>query len=105
MGQRWGAGQIDPEKCIHCLPISLTQAHCPTDDSARNVQTHDSPGVGAACPDYWEKIVEGRVGVPRVSWHTVLQEDGCGWRSTWLPGELGDSNMEDLIFGIRDLCV
>lgn len=64
MGQRQGAGQVDPEKCVHCLPLSgsLTQVHCPTEDSARNVQTHDSPGVGPACPDYCEKIVEGRVG-------------------------------------------
>lgn len=62
MGQRQGAGQVDPEKCVHCLPLSLTQVHCPTEDSARNVLTHDSPGVGPAGADYCEKIVEGRAG-------------------------------------------
>lgn len=51
MGQRQGAGQVDPEKCVHCLPLSPIQVHWPTEDSTRIVLTYDSPGVVSACPD------------------------------------------------------
>lgn len=47
--------------------------------------------------------MEGKWGVPHVSWHMVSQEEGCGWWSTSLPLELCYSNMGDLIFGTPGL--
>lgn len=79
MGQRQRTGQVDPERCVHCLSLSLTQVHCPTEDSARIVLTHDSPGVGAACPDHCKRVVEGRVGRS-----TRLLAHGITGRGMWV---------------------
>lgn len=79
MGQRQGAGQVDPEKCVHCLPLSLTQVHCPLEDSPRIILTNDSPGVGSARPDHCERVLKVGGGIPQVFWHMVSQEEGCEW--------------------------
>lgn len=84
-------------------PLPSPLPDCPTEDSARIELIHDSPGVGAACHDHCDRVVEGKWGVPHVSWHMVSQEEGCGWWSTSLPLELGYSNTEDLIFGTPGL--